>query len=182
MKFRGARGTQVVRLHPHTWGHTKKTSKYREVLGPWLKSSVPIAPPERAYKLTLDRLGPFDICLVVAKTISNTQAKVYGHHGTAAIDPGVRSPFIVYDPDGGVIDIGSGDMASKVFNELYAADRLRPRVSRGTDVVGKHSRSKRRRRRKARSVRVDPTSSCRPALVERWARNSSARALGPPAT
>jgi len=39
-----------------------------------------------------------------------------GHHGTAAIDPGVRSPFVVYDPDGCVVDIGSGDMAGKVFN------------------------------------------------------------------
>ena len=55
----------------------------------------------------------------------------------------------VYDPDGGVIDIGSGDMAGKAFNELYAADRLRPRISKGTNAASKHFRSKRRRRRKA---------------------------------
>jgi len=86
---------------------------------------------------------------VVAETISNNQAKVYGHHGTAAIDPGERSPFYVYDPHGCVIDIGSGDIAGKVFNELYAAHRLCARISKGTDVVGKHFRRKRRRRRKA---------------------------------
>ena len=108
---------------------------------------MPITPPERTYKLVLKRLGPFDICLVVAKTISDNQANVYGHHGPAAIDPGVRSPFVVYDPDGRVIDIGSGDMAGKVFNELHAADRLRARISKGTDVVGKHFRSKRRHRK-----------------------------------
>jgi len=60
---------------------------------------------------------------VVAKTICENQTKSYGYNGTAAIGPGVRSPCVVYDPDGGVIDIGSGDMAGKVFNELYAADR-----------------------------------------------------------
>ena len=53
---------------------------------------------------------------MVAKTICENQTKSYGYNGTAAIGPGVRSPCVVYDPDGGVIDIGSGDMAGKVFN------------------------------------------------------------------
>jgi len=55
----------------------------------------------------------------------------------------------VYDAHGCVIDIGSGDMAGKVFNELYAAHQLRARISKGTDAVGRQFRNKRRRRRKA---------------------------------
>jgi len=69
---------------------------------------------------------------MVTKTITENQGKGYGHHGMAAIDAGVRSPFVVYDPDGGVIDIGSGDTSKRIFAELYAADRLRARVSKGT--------------------------------------------------
>jgi len=60
-------------------------------------------------------MGRFDICLVVAKTVSETPSKNPAQsfrrpHGTAAIDPGVLSPFVIYDVNGGVIDIGCGDI------------------------------------------------------------------------
>ena len=85
------------------------------------------------------RLGYYSIHEVAPESQYDTKASPL-LNATVALDPGERSPWLAYDVDGRVIDIGSGVVDAKIFNVLYGADRIRAKMARMARTAAKDKR------------------------------------------
>ena len=148
LSFKTRKGKQSIPLLKGSWGQKRSDSRYRDVLRrDVLKATEVIPTPRNTYRLTKGNTGRYDLRIPYMQAPSQENQVLEGRHSTVAIDPGVRSPFVMYDADGLVVDVGAGDMATKVFAFKYAADRLQARLTKNAE--GKNNKTKRRRRRKA---------------------------------
>ena len=148
LSFKTSKGKQSIPLLKSSWGQKISSSRYRDVLrSEVLKATEVIPTPTNTYRLTKNNTGRYDLRIPYMQAPSKENQVLEGRHSTVAIDPGVRSPFVMYDADGLVVDVGAGDMATKVFPFKYAADRLQARLTKGAE--GKRYKTKRWRRRKA---------------------------------
>ena len=146
--FKTGKGKQSIPLLKESWDQKRSDSTYRDVLrSDVLKATEVIPTPTNTYRLTKGKTGRYDLRIPYMQAPSKENQVLEGRHSTVAIDPGVRSPFVVYDADGLVVDVGAGDMATKVFPHKYAADRLQARLTK--DAEGRRNKTKRWRRRKA---------------------------------
>jgi putative transposase len=142
-KFRSRRDRQQSIVVRHRdWG--RKRGLYAPIFRHnVLAASEPL--PEHVpkdFRVVLDRLGHFYLCLPreVAK-VDDSQVPTE-HHSVVSLDPGVRTFQTCYDADGRVVEWGVGDMKS-LFQDCYAADRLQGRIAKTT------VKTRRRRRRRA---------------------------------
>ena len=98
---------------------------------------------ESEFRVILDRLGHYYLCIPrQVKKASENQAP-RSHHGVVSLDPGVRTFQTCYDADGLVTEWGDGDM-KLLFQDCYAADRLQGIIN---ETKGKKNKTKRRRRK-----------------------------------
>jgi putative transposase len=142
-KFRSRRDKQqTLVIRGRDWG--RKRGAYASLFGVGVLRTTEPVPATLAhdFRLVLDRLGHYYICIPCdAPTRSESQAPT-SLHSVVALDPGVRTFQTCYDADGAVVEWGEQDMAS-LFQECYAADRLQGRMGTAS------TKTKRRRRRRA---------------------------------
>jgi len=86
---------------------------------------VPTSMP-MAYWLTYDRRGRYYLQFPVYVAVKPSSAP-QDKHSVAAIDPGDRTPFTVYDSDGLVVEVGRND-GWRLFQALQRADRIHSKL------------------------------------------------------
>lgn len=142
-KYRSKRDKQQsIVVRGRDWNRTR--GMYSDVLGKNVMNSSEELPEEMEadFRVVLDRLGHYYICIPRQVAIWSDDQAPKSHHGTVSMDPGVRTFQTCYDADGLVTEWGAGDM-NGIFKDCYVADRLQGRIAKTTE------KGKRRGRRLA---------------------------------
>lgn len=130
-KFRSRKGaTQTFEINARDWKSTSKQGKLFQLMKT-KKECVP-KKADCAVRVQMDKLGRVFMCFVrEVETKSENQTPCLDgvFHGTAVLDPGVRTFQAIYDADGQGIEWGKGDM-NEIFRLCRLADGIKTKMSK----------------------------------------------------